>query len=325
MVVGDAKVRERIDEEIGRLEEIEQAEATDEEDEDDSPGRMEPSPEAVMPSQRMRTKRQYDEFEWRRLENGQLGAVVTQPTGVEYIPLKDNLDAQPDQEQWKARAAGVEIRVGFDGLYKITAGRLTKLLPGNFTYPIISPNGRWVVVHRFDESEGDTSVIRYNLMTRKYYKIESEGYAPLVPSCFIPAIGKFLMVTRYYGEEGLIGDTDDEEQVDEAEEGLARQRYYFLDADTGALTPVTANVRPLVQQTFRPLQPTGKTNEFWAALSYGEKHETVVGTYDARLLRFTPVRKLPKINFNSMTMWVDSAEGRVYFVYNGHVLRIPLK
>ena len=325
MVVGDAKVRERIDEEIGRLEEIEQAEATDEEDEDDSPGRMEPSPEAVMPSQRMRTKRQYDEFEWRRLENGQLGAVVTQPTGVEYIPLKDNLDAQPDQEQWKARAAGVEIRVGFDGLYKITAGRLTKLLPGNFTYPIISPNGRWVVVHRFDESEGDTSVIRYNLMTRKYYKIESEGYAPLVPSCFIPAIGKFLMVTRYYGEEGLIGDTDDEEQVDEAEEGVARQRYYFLNADTGTLTPATANVRPLVQQTFRPLQPTGRANEFWAALSYSEKHETVVGTYDARLLRFTPVRKLPKINFNSMTMWVDSAEGRVYFVYNGHVLRIPLK
>jgi hypothetical protein len=162
-------------------------------------------------------------------------------------------------------------------------------------------------------------------VTRKHYKIENDAYAPLVPSCYIPAIGKFLMVARYYGEEGFVGETDDEEQVDGSDEGPVQQRYYFLDADTGTLTPATADVRPLVQQTFRPLQPTGKPNEFWAALSYGEKHETVVGIYDARLLRFTPVRKLPKINFNSMAMWVDAVEGKVYFVYNGHVLRIPLK
>ena len=325
VVVGDTKIREGIDTEITRLEESEQRDNSDEEDDTGDEPEAGQVPQPVMPSQRMRLRRQYDEYEWRILQNGQLGEQVTQPNGVEYIPLKDAFDTQPIQEQWKARGAGIEVRVGFDGLYKVAAGRLTKLLPGDFSSPVISPNGHWIVAHRFSDEEGDVSVIRYNLLTKRSYKVELESYGELRPSCYIASLGKFLLVVRPYSDEEYSdrGDEDDEESGDS--DGESAKRYYLLDAETGAISPTTAEVRPLVQQTFRPLQSTDRPNEFWAALSFGEKHETVVGKYDSRTLKFTPVRKLPKINFNSMRMWVDEAEGKIYFVYNGHVLGLPLR
>jgi hypothetical protein len=321
VVVGDTKVRERIDAEITRLQESEQPDGADGEDDEDP---NIPPPTIIMPSQKTRLRRQYDEYEWRTLENGQLGAPVAQPNGIEYVPLKDAFDTQPLQEQWKARGAGVEVRIGFDGLYKIAGGKLTKLLAGEFSSPVISPDGRWVIARRFNEEEGDVSVIRYNLLTKRSYKVELESYVELKPTCYMPSLGKFLLSVRPYSEEVSRERNDEDDQESPQPEESGSNRYYLLNAETGVITPTSAEVRPLVQQTFRPLQSTGKPNESWAALSFGERHETVVGKYDSRTLKFTPVRKLPKINFNSMRMWVDEVEGKIYFVYNSHVLRLPL-
>ncbi len=33
--------------------------------------------------------------------------------------------------------------------------------------------------------------------------------------------------------------------------------------------------------------------------------------------------KVPRIKFDSMQMWIDA--GKVYFVYEGHLLALPLK
>jgi hypothetical protein len=37
------------------------------------------------------------------------------------------------------------------------------------------------------------------------------------------------------------------------------------------------------------------------------------------------VRTIPKIKFNSMDMWVDEPGNKVYFVYRGHLLALPLR
>jgi hypothetical protein len=37
------------------------------------------------------------------------------------------------------------------------------------------------------------------------------------------------------------------------------------------------------------------------------------------------VLKIPKIKFDSMNMWVDEAGSRAYFVYEGHLLGVPIK
>jgi len=99
----------------------------------------------------------------------------------------------------------------------------------------------------------------------------------------------------------------------------------LVDPATGATQPVNGEFRPLDQQTFRPLQKATKPNEFWTAMPDAEKGDTQVGIYDAKLLKFTQVLRIPKIKFNSMNMWVDEPGGRVYFVYRGHLLALPMK
>jgi hypothetical protein len=123
-------------------------------------------------------------------------------------------------------------------------------------------------------------------------------------------LNRVLLTDEYYHEERSYME-------------LNAENTYWLDPDTGSLTPVKGEVRPLGHQTFRSLQPTGKPNEFWAAISDGEKRTTSVGVYDSRLLTFKPTMVIPKISFNSMDMWVDAAENKVYFVYSGHLLSLP--
>jgi hypothetical protein len=34
---------------------------------------------------------------------------------------------------------------------------------------------------------------------------------------------------------------------------------------------------------------------------------------------------LPNIRLDSMAVWVDEAGGKIYFVYEGHLLAVPVK
>ncbi len=81
-------------------------------------------------------------------------------------------------------------------------------------------------------------------------------------------------------------------------------------------------VRFFAQQTFRPLQPTGQPEEVWAAIPDADKNETQVGVYNVKTLAFKSLIKIPEIEFDSMQMWVDA--GKIYFVYQGHLLGLPL-
>jgi hypothetical protein len=86
---------------------------------------------------------------------------------------------------------------------------------------------------------------------------------------------------------------------------------------------VRGEVRPLAQQTFRPLQPATNAFEFWAAIPKGDG--TVVGIYNSRTFSLKPLLILPKIKFDSMDMWVDQPGGKMYFAYQGHLLSTPIK
>jgi hypothetical protein len=96
----------------------------------------------------------------------------------------------------------------------------------------------------------------------------------------------------------------------------------LLDAETGVFQEVKGEIEPLVQQTYRQLQPTGNPNEFWAAIK--DDNYTEFGRYDAKLLKFKSLLKLPEIEFESMEMYADEKEAKLYFVYEGHLLRIPM-
>ena len=319
VVVSNKEIREKVEDEIGQMEE---EESNDDGDSDEAPEMdatdARPAPEMMSPSEKMRAKREYEGYAWHRVANGQLGEIVDQPTGAEYIPLRDQFDVQPDEEEWKTRAAGFEIRADITGLYKVAGGKMTRLRTGNYGDPVISPNGRWVIVRKTTDDEGE-SLVRYNLITNREYPVAFNGEGNLYPRCYVPALGKFLLAAGYY-EEGYY-DRDD----DENDGSPSARRFYSMDPETGVLLPVSGDARPLSDQTFRSLQPTGKGNQFWAAMPSKARGETVVGVFDSRIFRFQPVLKLPKINFDSMDMWVDESENKVYFVYSGHLLRVPLK
>lgn len=123
------------------------------------------------------------------------------------------------------------------------------------------------------------------------------------------------LVKEIYDRESLGGVFEKEEPSDADPEGLM-----LIDPATGTLIPAAGEFRPLDQQTFRPLQKSLLPFQFWAARPGGEKNETQVGIYDTRTFTFKLVQRVPKIRFNSMNMWVDEGENKLYFVYRGHLL-----
>ncbi|MGC2237814.1 MAG: HEAT repeat domain-containing protein [Pyrinomonadaceae bacterium] len=257
-------------------------------------------------NRKRRETREFENFSWHKLANNKLADFASQPPQVEFIPARDNLAAQAQTGQWKARTATFEIRASEDGLYKLSRGALTKIKSGNYDKPVVTPNGRWAVVRKLNEDQ-EPELVRVNLLTNREYKMEKfENYQALEAVSFIASLNKVLLLAGYYDDD----------------EGEGAGTFYLLDPETGVLQEVENEVRPLAQQSFRPLQPTGVAGEYWAAIHEWETNTTEVGIYREKTLSFKPLLKIPKIKFESMNMWIDA--GRVYFIFEGHVLSLPM-
>jgi hypothetical protein len=259
-------------------------------------------------NRKRREAREFEEFSWRKLASGSVSAFATQPSGVEFIPRKDSSGISSSNEQWKSRAAGFEIRSSMEGLFKVSPSKTTKLRDESYFNPFVTPNGAWLIAAKYTE-EG-VSMVRINLSTNKEYKVAFEEFPVLKVLSFVQGLNKFLVLGGYYfdGEGG---------EYEDVPMGVP----YFLDPETGRMTKAKGEIRPLQHLTFRQLQPSGILNESWAAINTGDSTE--VGRYDTKLLTFKPMIKLPKIRFDSMEMFVDEIEGKVYFVYEGHLLSVP--
>lgn len=266
-----------------------------------------------------REKHLYDGISWFRVTANGAEAGAAQPPGVEFIPLRDGHAVQVSDEQWKARTATFEIRASEEGLFKLAGGKLTKLRSGNYSTPLVTPGGRWLFATKLANETGN-GLVRIDLVTNREYPVKPEGYGTWYASAFVPTLNKVLLARDdNYGYEYHYDDEDDAPPIETAPDGLM-----LADPATGALQPITGEFRPLDQQTFRPLQKAAKPNEFWAAILDVEKNETEVGIYDTKYFGFKPVLRIPKIKFNSMNMWVDEPGNKVYFVYRGHLLALPL-
>jgi hypothetical protein len=283
--------------------------------------------EAQERRRKRREARAFENLTWFRFGNGRPIALAEQPSDFSFVPTRDRLAVQPNQLQWKARTATLEVRAGSDGLFKVVRGQMTRLRAGYYDLPLVTPNGRWVIAKRHGgelESEEDSygvRIVRVNLLTGKEFPVKFESYPPLQPIAYVAGQGKVLLGTTYgYGEN------EDSEFEEFRMPEPTYQQFYWLDPETGALSVAKGNVAPLAQQKFRPLQQvTGKPDEFWAAIPDEEKNQTEIGLFNHRTLIFKPVKTLPQIEFNSMRLWIDEAENKAYFAYSGHLLSVPLK
>lgn len=319
VAVSEVQVREKVKEEIERAaEEAEETGLDETEEDEDAPYRY------LSPGDRVRyklaTKREFEGYTWRRVEAGRDAGEVAQPAGVEFIPADDDTSIKPTQEQWKARYGTTDLRAGEDGLYKVTRGRASKFKAGKFGTPLVTPNGRWAIAYKFPDAEDeDGGLVRINVASGRTFPVKVEEYMMWAPIANIP--GNRVLLELLNDDEHEYTDEADDTVEDDADSG----QLMLLDPDTGALSEPKGEFRPLAQQRFRPLQPTAKPGEFWAAIYDTEGNATDVGVYSTVSSSFKNILRVPKIRFNSMSMWVDEPAAKVYFVYRGHLLSLPLK
>lgn len=294
---------------------------------------------------RRRLRMQYDHYFWRKVENGMLGANTTQPAEMPYlfdetqVSEAESINLFP--RAWQVRSGNSEIRVGVDyyqnNLFKVTRSQApVKIKDGTFQNPIVTADGKWVIVSKSEEDwQKPQKLARVNLQTRKEFPINIPPADTLMPIAFNASNNKILIYRAkgksYRSEEGLNkyeGEYEGEyvEPTDNTPNpSPATPEFYLLDAETGIAQIIKGEFRPFLQQTYRPLQPTGVANEFWAAI-YDEKLKaTQIGRYNDKTFKFTPVRAIPDINLNSMQIWIEETAGKIYFVYQGHLLGLPLQ
>jgi hypothetical protein len=319
VAIDDLTVRKQNEKEAEENAPDENYEEEEEPDESDENEVITPEKKAEMEkerkeNQRLARQKQYGSYSWYKFDRTKLLEPVAQPPLVEFVPLVDGFAVQPGDEQWKARAANVEVRSDEDGLYKIKGGQMTKIGSGYYYHPLVTPNGRWAIVTKYSQSEdeNDSGLVRVNLLTNREFKVKVESeYGTTEPVAFIAALNKVLLFSSY-GE----GETELSQRSGE---------FFLLDAETGFVQPLKSDAYPLLQQTFRSLQPVAAlADSFWAAVPDAEKNATAFGIYNARTLSFKPLLNIPQITFNSMNMWIDEREGKIYFVYGGQLLALPL-
>ncbi|MBA3633665.1 MAG: hypothetical protein H0W58_12800, partial [Acidobacteria bacterium] len=299
VLLDDTERRKQIDKELQRQD------ASDAESDDEDYEKLEET------RQKRRAQREFENFAWYQVGKDKLEGLVAQPPQIEYLPVRDGSPVTATNEQWKARTPNFEIRTDNEGLYKKSRGQITRILSGFYDQPVVTPNGRWAVVTKYSEEDEGIALVRVNLLTNKEFKIKLKDYPRLNAVAFIPSMNKVLVLAGAYDYEYV-------------EESVKRGDYFLLDAETGNMQAAKGEIRPLAQQTFRPLQPTANVDEFWAAIPDAEKSQTQVGTYNAKTFSFKPLLKIPQISFDSMDLWVDEKENKIYFVYKGQLLGLPL-
>ena len=283
---------------------------------------------------------------WRNLQNGKLSASAAQPSEFSLF----NRNAENFQSvinystpEWQVRAGNVEIRVAEPyegGLYKINgSSNPVKFKEGLYANPIITADGKWAVATKAetDWSEPKT-VVRINLQTGREYKINVLPSDAFYPIAFIGSHNKVLLYRAKGHFLRTSGAPIEAAQEISPEESWALRRrgkikpnpspktpeYYLFDANTEAVQLIKGEFRPLWQQSVRRLQPTENPGEFWAAIYEKKTNETNIGRYDEKTFRFQPLIKIPDINLSGMDIWVDEKEAKIYFVYLGHLLALPL-
>jgi hypothetical protein len=260
---------------------------------------------------------------WRAFAAGKLGANAAQPEGysasfetaaeIDYSEFPYHFNERPA----RASASGFYVLAGnAGGLWKQSRGGKAVRLSGEGSYanPLVTPDGAWAVAAKTDSDWArPNGVVRFDLRNNREYTVSLPPASQFEPVAYVAAHGKVLL--RRARDDG---DTKDSS-------GPAAPEFYLLDAATGRTQAISGLFEPLLQEATRPLQPTGRPDEVWAAIPDRSKNETRVGRYSLRDFSFHALLTVPHLTFDSFRMWVDEAGAKLLVVYKGQLLRMPLQ
>ena len=218
----------------------------------------------------------------------------------------DRLTSEP----WQARVGDAVLvpwkyeKLG-NGIWLCKIGETPeRVASGQFGSPVVVPSGEWAIAARAtgDNWSEPNSVYRINISNKELTAVELPPANDLQAIAYISAHLRVLIHRKDIQNE-----------------------YFLLDASTGDLQNVSGNFVPLLQQTWRPLQPTEVENVVWAAQpSESTEGGTSVGRYDTKNFEFTPVLAVPGVTFDSMDMWVDETAQTVYIVTSGDLVKLEI-
>jgi hypothetical protein len=309
VAAGEKAVRSKIKREIAAIDDPENASAEPAADDAGSVGEMSEEAKSVW------QKRRWEGYGWFTVGANNSLSPTTQPAGVDFIT-----PAGSEQGAWKARIGSLEVRATGDGLFKVQGGRSVKIDDGSFSNAVVSPDGRWAFADKAGGDYGST-LVRVDLTTRRVYPVVFDNqYGEWIPRSFLPGTNTLVVERNDYGV-GAVMPADEDGAPESPQEGS----LLLIDATNDAVLDSRRELWPFAQVSFRPLQHASKAGELWAAIPDGEKNATDVGIIDSRTFTFKPLLHVPKIRFDSMRMWVDEPHDKVYLVYRGHLLSLPLK
>jgi hypothetical protein len=259
---------------------------------------------------------------WRAFADGKLGADVSLPDVYSTFDPEafadEDMPAHLNERMAQAVAGDSVVMAGGmgEGLWKKSAGQRAVRVSeeGSYANPVVAPGGRWVVAAKTDTDWGDANyVVRFDLRTGREFRVELPAAEDFEPVAYLPAHGRVLLRRARDENSGA------RKQV-----GPETAEFYLLDAATGRVELVKGDFAPIEQQGQRPLQTAGAPTQFWAAVPDRAKDQTRVGRYDIKGFSFQTLLVVPHIRFDSNEMWVDEAASKLYVVYEGQLLRLPL-
>lgn len=304
-------------------EESEQQQKDDEAvyDEEDEEAREAAREEA----RRRSAERDRARFSWRAFAAGRPGAVAPRPEGYSAFGGEDfevDGDTSPSLNGNKARAVAGDTVIAAGsflagGLWKESAGRAPVRVGGEGKYadPVVTPDGKWAVAAKAETDWAKPNhVVRVNLQTGAEFRVEVPAADEFGAVAYLEAHG-LVLLRRARDEAGYSGKPA----------GPDAPEYYLLDAATGRTQPVAGVFEPLRQEGKRFLQPAGGAAEYWAAVPDRAKNQTRVGRYNLKDFSFRPLLVVPQLLFDSMAMLVGDGATKLYVVYEGQLLRLPMK
>jgi hypothetical protein len=257
----------------------------------------------------------YGNDNWQRLRDGKLAGEVARPDVFADRPYPEDaararglLYHLDGCDNWQAQANGRSVHGLRDALYGSTwlfqqDKQPEKLFDATARYPILTPDGRWLVAVSNDQ------LIRYDLEARKTFALnDPPELARFLPLRRVPDTQKVLLVRHNPTPTGPSYQTD----------------FRLLDPTTGKAEKVDPDAQVWLQPMRRPYQPSRDAGVVWVAFADERYHYTMLGRYDTRRLRFRNWTQVNSLQFTSDRMWVDEDAAKIYVINDGHLLRLPL-
>ena len=201
------------------------------------------------------------------------------------------------------------------GFWKFERGKAPKLLvSGDVLSPAIDNDGKWALLAKSKGSWVEPNgLVRVNLASGDVLRVDVPEADTLEPIAYVPEQRRFLAYRA-----------KDEPTDHHKPAGPDNPEYWLVDPETGKGDVTSDEVRPLTHVGARPLQPSDKSGQYWAAIPSDKDGGTDIGLYDAKSLNFALQMHVPELTFTSQALWVDEQSRTAYVVYMSQLLKFLL-